>query len=167
MKKKVTCPHCGKEYSAWKNPAPTADVIIYDTKRGVVIIRRARPPLGYALPGGFIEEGEQAEVAALREMREETNLEVQLLGLLGVYSRPGRDPRLHTLTLVFAGHPLNPEAIKAGDDAAEAAFYPLNALPSPLVFDHRQILADFAEYLAGKRQLAALEPCTPLNLHGR
>ncbi len=158
MKKTVLCPHCGKPYSCWRNPTPTTDVVIHEPGRGVVIIRRANEPLGFALPGGFIEEGEQAEAAAVREMREETGLDVELTGLLGVYSRPHRDPRQHTLSVVFTGRPRNPEALRAGDDAAAAAFYPPEALPSPLVFDHARILADFAEVLAGRRQVAPVEP---------
>ncbi len=161
MKRQVLCPHCGKPYSCYRNPAPTADVIIYTPEQGVVIIRRANEPLGYALPGGFIEEGECAEAAAIREMREETGLIVELTGVLGVYSRPDRDPRQHTLTVVFTGKPQNSHALCAGDDAAQAAFFPLDALPSPLVFDHEQILRDFADTLTGKRALAAVQPLWP------
>ena len=141
----------------WRNPTPTADVIIYDEALGVVIIHRANEPVGYALPGGFIEEGEMAECAAVREMREETGLDVELVGLLGVYSEPSRDPRQHTLTSVFVGRARDVDRLQAGDDAASAAFYPLSALPKPLVFDHARILGDFAEYLAGKRTLAGLD----------
>ena len=159
MKRQVTCPHCGKPYSCYRNPTPTTDVVIYAPDRGVVIIRRANEPVGFALPGGFIEEGECAETAAVREMREETGLDVELTGLLGVYSRPDRDPRQHTLTVAFTGKPRNPDALRAGDDAAQAAFYPLDALPQPLVFDHAHILADFAEVLLGKRAIAGVQPC--------
>ncbi len=158
MKKQVVCPHCGKPYSCYRNPTPTTDVVIHDPGRGVVIIRRLNEPLGYALPGGFIEEGEQAEKAAIREMKEETGLDVRLDGLLGVYSTPHRDPRQHTMSVVFVGHATNPDAIHGGDDAATAAFYPLDSLPEPIVFDHSRILADFALMLAGKRQLAPVEP---------
>lgn len=161
MNRQVVCPHCGKPYACWRNPAPTADVVIYAPGRGVVIIRRANEPLGYALPGGFIDEGECAEAAAVREMREETGLDVELTGVLGVYSRPDRDPRGHTLTVVFTGRPRNPDVLQAGDDAAGAAFYPLDDLPQPLVFDHAQILADFAEALAGRRSLARVQPLWP------
>lgn len=158
MKKDVVCPHCGKPYSCFRNPAPTADVIIHEPGRGVVIIHRRHTPIGFALPGGFIDEGEQAEEAAVREMREETGLDVELTGLLGVYSRPKRDPRQHTLTVVFTGKARNPDAICAGDDAAQAAFYPLGALPQPLVFDHAEILEHFRQALAGQRQVAAVQP---------
>lgn len=158
MKRQVVCPHCGETYSAYRNPVPTADVVIYAPERGVVIIRRANEPQGYALPGGFIEEGESAESAAVREMREETGLDVELTGLLGVYSQPERDLRQHTLTVVFTGRPRNPEAVRGGDDAAHAAFYPLDSLPRPLVFDHAHIIEDFRAALAGRRTLACVQP---------
>lgn len=75
-----------------------------------------------------------------------------------MYSRPKRDPRQHTLTVVFTGKARNPDAICAGDDAAQAAFYPLDALPQPLVFDHAEILDHFKQALAGQRQVAAVQP---------
>lgn len=166
MKKDVVCPHCGKPYSCFRNPAPTADVVIYEPGRGVVVIRRRHAPVGFALPGGFIDEGEQAEDAAMREMREETGLDVELTGLLGVYSRPKRDPRQHTLTVVFTGKARNPDAIQAGDDAAQAAFYPLDALPEPLVFDHAEILEHFRQTLSGQRSVAAVQPLACHHLPG-
>ncbi len=151
------CPHCGQAVSQYANPYPTADVIIYEPTRGIVIIKRANVPVGYAFPGGFIEEGEFAEEAARREMLEETGLDVTLLGLLGIYSDPKRDPRFHTITAVYVGTPKDVSRLKAGDDAAGAAFYPIDAVPSPLVFDHARILQDFRDYLSGKRQLAPIE----------
>ncbi|MCR4666501.1 MAG: NUDIX hydrolase [Desulfovibrio sp.] len=157
MQKNCLCPHCGKQFSRFCNPFPTADVIIYEPSRGIVIIQRVNAPLGYALPGGFIDEGEMAEEAACREVMEETGLEVTLLGLLGVYSEPHRDPRSHTLTMVYVGRPADCSALQAGDDAAHAAFYPLSALPSPLVFDHARVLRDFCSYVEGARHLAGLD----------
>ncbi len=166
MKHPAPCPHCGA--SPYRNPVPTVDVVIHDPACGVVIIRRANKPVGYALPGGFIDAGESAETAAVREMREETGLNVELTGLLGVYSRPDRDPRGHTLTVAFTARALNPADLLAGDDAAQAAFFPLDALPSPLVFDHAQILEDFAQSLKGLRPLAAVQPpCALTNGGGR
>ena len=142
VQKNIHCPHCGRIFAVFSNPAPTTDVVIYEPGKGVVIIERANIPIGYALPGGFIDEGEQAEAAARREMMEETGLAVELTGLLGVYSLPGRDPRQHTLSVVFTGRAINAQALLAGDDAAAAAFYQLDSLPEPLVFDHARILGD-------------------------
>lgn len=158
MKKTVICPHCGQPYSAYRNPTPTVDVVIHDPQRGVVIIKRKNPPYGYALPGGFIDEGEPAESAARREMREETGLDVELTGLLGVYSRPDRDPRQHTITTAFVGKTKNPDLLNAGDDAAEAVWCSLDNLPEPLVFDHKKILEDFKDALAGKNCLSKIQP---------
>ena len=84
--------------------------------------------------------------------------DVRLLGVLGVYSRPDRDPRRHTMSVVFVGRPRDAAALKAGDDAARAAFYPLDRLPQPICFDHARILADFGRWLAGERTLAPVEP---------
>lgn len=150
------CPSCGALVLKYSNPLPTADVVIYDEERGIVLVRRKNPPVGMALPGGFIEEGETAEHAAVREMKEETGLDVRLLGLLGVYSHPLRDNRCHVLTTVFVGRAEYPELLRAGDDAAAAAYYPMNALPGPLCFDHARVIGHFRDYLAGRRPLL---PC--------
>lgn len=157
MQKHIPCPHCGGLIAVYCNPAPTVDVIIHDPARGVVLIERANPPYGHALPGGFIDEGEPAEAAAVREMREETSLDVTLDGLLGVYSHPGRDPRMHTMSVVFVGHAATPDALCAGDDAQKAAFYALDAVPEPLAFDHTRILEDFRAVLRGERSLAPIQ----------
>lgn len=158
MKKQVLCPHCHKPYSRYLNPTPTTDVVIHHPDKGIVIIKRKNEPFGYALPGGFIDDGEQAENAARREMLEETGLDVELKGLLGVYSTPDRDPRQHTLSVVFVGEAKNPDAIHEGDDAASARFYRLDELPAPMAFDHARIISDFRDYLGGARQLAPIEP---------
>jgi len=143
MTYEISCPKCKTAVTVFRNPFPTADVVIYTAGRGIVLVERAKPPHGWALPGGFIEYGESAESAAVREAREETGLDVQLTGLLGVYSKPGRDPRHHTLTVVYTAVTMNPDALEAGDDAAKAVFYPLDGLPQNIAFDHGQIIADF------------------------
>jgi 8-oxo-dGTP diphosphatase len=108
--------------------------------RPVVLMRRGHPPHGHALPGGFVDIGETVEQAAVREAREETGLEVTLGELLGVYSDPARDPRGHTVTIVYVararGNPV------AGDDAA-AILVADPMSPPPLAFDHGRILADY------------------------
>ena len=120
-----------------------------------MLVDRKNPLRRNALPGGFIDLGESAEQAAVREAFEETNLRVRLTGLLGVYSAPNRDPRQHTISTVFIAEPLNPEQLRAGDDAAKVAFYSMEALPA-LVFDHAKILADFKGVLYGGRHAAGL-----------
>lgn len=141
------CPACGR----WRAPSPTVDALIYDERRGIVLVRRKNTPLGWALPGGFVDYGESVEQAAIREAKEETGLDVLLTGLLGVYSDPARDPRGHTISTVFTATARDPEALVAGDDAADAVFFPLAALPHDIVFDHGKIIEDFVKHrsLAG------------------
>lgn len=156
MFKSLVCPSCGGSVQTYANPTPTVDILIHRPGHGVVLILRRNPPHGYALPGGFVDEGEWLEDAALREAMEETGLELELTGLLGVYSRPGRDPRQHTLTTVFTAKALDPEKLRAGDDAADAAWYDPANPPAPLCFDHAVMLADFVDVLRGRRPLGAL-----------
>jgi len=126
-----------------RNPVPTVDTII-ELPSGIVLIKRRFEPPGWALPGGFVEYGETVEAAAVREAHEETGLSVSLTQLFGVYSDPRRDPRHHTIAVVFigtaAGVPLG------GDDAAEAQVFTAQTLPAPLAFDHGQILDDYFAY---------------------
>jgi ADP-ribose pyrophosphatase YjhB (NUDIX family) len=127
-----------------RNPAPTVDIIIELDSGGIVLIRRKNPPPGWAIPGGFIDYGESAEDAAIREAFEETSLNVQLVELLHVYSDPQRDPRKHTIATVFiakaSGTP------QGADDAAEAQVFDEHTLPTPLAFDHAKILQDYFTY---------------------
>ena len=156
VKKNLICPSCGGTISVYANPLPTVDILIHEPDRGVVIIARRNPPLGFALPGGFVDEGEWLEHAALREAMEETSLSVQLTGILGVYSRPDRDPRSHTLTTVFTARARNPQDLQASDDALAASWYNPATPPEPMCFDHGQMLEDFVAVLEGRRALGAL-----------
>lgn len=123
-------------------PAATADIIL-ERDGAVLLVERRFPPLGWALPGGFVEAGEKVSTAAVREAKEETGLDVRLTALLHVYSDPARDPRRATLTVAFVveaeGDPV------AGDDAGALRFWPLDGLP-PLCFDHARILADYVRF---------------------
>jgi purine-nucleoside phosphorylase len=125
----------------YKNPVPTVDIIIELKDGKIVLIRRKNPPLGWALPGGFVDYGETLEAAAIREAEEETSLKVHLVRQLHTYSNPDRDPRRHTITTVFIARAEGPP--KADDDAAEVGVFDQNTLPHPLAFDHELILKDY------------------------
>jgi 8-oxo-dGTP diphosphatase len=136
-----TCPQCGHVIRGYRNPVPTVDIIIEYRDQGLVLIERAKPPYGWALPGGFVEYGETLEEAALREAREETGLTVTLLGQFHSYSDPARDPRQHTITTVFVA--LGRGTPAAGDDARGLGIFLPEAIPKELAFDHGRILADY------------------------
>jgi 8-oxo-dGTP diphosphatase len=132
----------------FKNPTPTVDMLIeIDGRPGeLVFIERAREPTGFALPGGVVDEGEWIADAAVREAKEETGLDVEVIELFHVYSNPARDPRKHTVSTVFIGRA---KGMPVGsDDAATAIVCRPDALPQPLVFDHATIVADYVAYKA-------------------
>ena len=127
-----------------ETPLLTVDIIIELENRGIVLIERKNAPHGWALPGGFVDVGERLETAAVREAREETTLDVQLVSLLGCYSDPSRDQRGHTVSVVYvaraSGQP------QARDDAVNVALFDPHRCPK-LVFDHREIINDYLSYL--------------------
>jgi 8-oxo-dGTP diphosphatase len=135
------CPRCGCEAQRHRNPVPTVDIIIECQDQGLVLIERANPPFGWALPGGFVDYGESLEAAAIREAREETGLTVTLLGQFHTYSDPRRDPRQHTITTVYIAQGLGPP--RAASDARRLAIFAPEALPPVLAFDHRHILQEY------------------------
>jgi 8-oxo-dGTP diphosphatase len=135
------CPQCGHVIRKHRNPAVTVDIIIELRDQGLVLIERANPPWGWALPGGFVDYGESLEAAAVREAREETGLSVTLLGQFHTYSDPRRDPRQHTISTVFVAQGFG--VPKAADDARHLAIFPPDRLPEALAFDHSLILSDY------------------------
>lgn len=132
---------------AFRNPTPTVDIIIElinQPHRPIILIERQNPPYGWALPGGFVDYGESVETAARREAQEEVSLEVELLEQFQVYSDPNRDPRQHTLSIVFiATAKGNPQA---ADDAKQLSSFHLWEIPTNLCFDHDKILRDYWHY---------------------
>ena len=158
-----SCPACGERvaFATYANPTPTVDVVLRAGESGVVLIRRRNPPPGWALPGGFVDEGESAEHAALRELREEVGADVELEGLLGVYSHPERDPRKHTLSVVFTAELGDPSVLRAGDDAGEVRVFSLEELPET-AFDHARILADYQrQRQQGRGRVESGASCCP------
>ena len=127
---------------AFPHPRLTVDAVAI---RGgqVLLVRRGRPPFegGWALPGGFVDRGERLEEAVVRELREETGATGRLLGIVGAYSRPDRDPRGHTISVAYAIE-VDKGDVAGGDDAAEAAWHDIGS-PPDLAFDHEEILADY------------------------
>jgi ADP-ribose pyrophosphatase YjhB (NUDIX family) len=125
----------------YTNPVPAVDLIIEIEGQGLVLIERLNPPPGWALPGGFVEVGESLEQAAVREAKEETCLDVELLGQFHTYSDPARDPRMHCISTVFVARAVGTP--QAEDDAKSVALFPKDRLPEILAFDHRKILEDY------------------------
>lgn len=128
-----------------ETPALTADAIIRldgDPTR-VILVERGSPPYGLALPGGFVDVGESVEAAAVREAHEETGLAITLIGLLGIYSDPERDPRGHTASAVYVSDARGLPT--AGDDAAAVRVVDVRDSALTLAFDHARILADYRE----------------------
>ena len=138
---KNLCPRCGEIIRGYRNPFPTVDIIIETADGRIVLVYRHNEPVGWAIPGGFVDYGESLEDAARREALEETSLSVTDLKQMHCYSDPKRDPRQHTITTVFTARTAGiPEA---GDDAAKVGLFTRDHLPEPIVFDHKQILDDF------------------------
>jgi 8-oxo-dGTP diphosphatase len=126
-----------------RTPLLTVDIIIR-YQGGIVLIERKNPPPGWALPGGFVDVGESLEKAAIREAKEETSLDVTLVEQFHAYSKPDRDPRFHTATMVFIADGAG--SLKGRDDARKAAVFTAESLPSQIAFDHKQIVEDYFTY---------------------
>ncbi|HEX9744843.1 MAG TPA: NUDIX hydrolase [bacterium] len=127
----------------FKGPALTVDAIIAWEDGRIVLIRRGNEPFkgAWALPGGFVDMGETIEEAIIREVKEECGIDIELVGIHGVYSAPGRDPRGHTVSVVYTAFYRGGE-LAGGDDAAQAKLFEREELPEmDFAFDHKEILA--------------------------
>ena len=128
----------------YPRPAVTADcVVIAQATREVLLIQRGIEPFKgcWAFPGGFMNMDETTEQCAVRELEEETGLRLSSLRQIGTYSKVDRDPRGRTITVAYLALIDAPVSVKGQDDAAQAQWFPLSALP-PLAFDHAEIMQD-------------------------
>ena len=128
----------------YKIPSVTADIFIFDENLNFILIKRKNNPFKdyWALPGGFVEYGESVETAAIREAKEETSIDVELMVLVNVYSEPDRDPRGHTITVAFTAKG-NFSDRKADDDASDIAIFSAEKLDEiKLAFDLEKIIND-------------------------
>ena len=130
----------------FQNPVPTVDIII-EIRNEIVLVERANPPLGWAIPGRFVDYGESLEHAVRREALEETGLRVELLCQFHTYSDPSRDSRQHNISTLFIAKANG--TLKPGSDAKQALVF--TSLPEPLVFDHSEILEDYFQWLQKSR----------------
>jgi 8-oxo-dGTP diphosphatase len=128
----------------YPRPAVTVDAILISTVQSVLLIERGRDPFKgkWALPGGFIEMGEELEMACLRELEEETGITIGQLKQFKAFGSVNRDPRHRTISVIFYAFTEQELDACAGDDAANAQWFSLNQLPD-LAFDHQQILDEF------------------------
>lgn len=146
--------------SVMRTPLLAVDSVIF-FKGGIVLIRRLNPPFQgcYALPGGFVEMGESTEEAVVREAREETGLVIDLVGLVGVYSDPHRDPRGHVVSVCYFS--LGSGNLVSGSDARSAEVFPVDDLPM-LAFDHDKIIGDalrlYCSDMCGNWQAKNIDP---------
>ncbi len=140
-KKTIRCSKCGNEIEVYKNPFPTVDIIIEIGSKGIALIKRKNPPFGWAIPGGFVDYGESLEQAAVREAKEETDLDVKEIRQFHTYSDPKRDPRHHSISTVYIARAKG--IPRAKDDALEIRIFNESNLPDEIAFDHRAILKDY------------------------
>ena len=134
-----------------KKIALAADIIVERKKDGnkqVLLIKRKNNPFGgmWALPGGFVEEDEEAASAAQRELQEETTIDLkrQELKFLDYFDAPDRDPRGRIVSFAFGVEVDGNIEAKGASDAAEAKWFALSDLPE-LAFDHRSMIARWEE----------------------
>ena len=130
----------------------TVDIFIFNDNHEFILIKRKNDPYKdcWALPGGFVDYGETTEHAAVREAKEETSIDIESVKLFNVYSDPDRDPRRHTVSVLYLAHG-NFDDAKADDDAKDIAVFSFDDLEGKrIAFDHGKILNEVKKYLGNK-----------------
>ena len=135
----------------YKNPAPTTNIIVVNENRILLLKRNTEPYLGeLALPGGFVDYNEPVEVAAVREVKEETGIDIELIEILGVYSAPDRNPSKHTISTVFVAEPLNLDLVSS-EEGDPVWMLVDEVVKMRLAFDHDNILNDYLKWKETKK----------------
>jgi ADP-ribose pyrophosphatase YjhB (NUDIX family) len=139
-RERAVCDRCG--YVAYRNPAPAAGVVLVEDGAVLLVRRKFEPRVGmWTLPAGFVEYDEHVAECAIRETKEETNLDIELDGVFGVYMAMD-DPRVRVVLVLYRARRVGGE-LCAGDDALEARFFPLDQTPQEIAFKaHEQALDD-------------------------
>ncbi|MEO6954601.1 MAG: NUDIX hydrolase [Polyangia bacterium] len=127
-----------------KTPLLAVDILV-ELQGKLVLIERKHEPLGWALPGGFVDIDEAPAHAAAREAKEETSLDIEVVAQLHAYGAPGRDPRGHCVSIAYVARDLGTTPPRAADDAKNLRTFALDALPD-LAFDHATIIADYVRW---------------------
>lgn len=120
----------------------TVDVLVINKKTNeILLIKRLNEPFKncWALPGGFVDENEDLEKAARRELFEETNIETDEMTQIGTFGKPYRDPRGHMISVAYQTNLIENQKVKAKDDAKDVKWFSINDLPE-LAFDHFDII---------------------------
>ena len=140
---RLVCPNPECDYIYYHNPIPAAGAVVVKEKRILLVRRAVMPKVGWwCVPAGFMEWSEHPSETAIRELREETGLEVQLDGLFEIYSGTD-DPRMNAVLILYLAHAVGGD-LKAADDALEVDFFGFDRLPEKIAFaSHRQALADY------------------------
>jgi 8-oxo-dGTP diphosphatase len=147
-RRRTVCPSC--EFVHYRNPVPACGVVLVENGKVLLVKRKFDPHVGmWTLPAGFVEADEDAAGCAVREMKEETNLDIEIVRLFNVYSAFD-DPRTPVVLVLYLGKRVGGD-LKCGDDASDARFYDLGGLPSEIAFRaHRTALSDIRkQYAAG------------------
>lgn len=142
-KQRLICEKCG--FILWSNPRPCVSAIIQRTDKKILLLKRANNPLKnyWCLPGGIIEYDESPEQSVIREIKEETNLDITINKLIGVYLI-NNDPRGNGIDVIYEGKIVN-DTITLSKEHSQFDFFSINKLPTPIAYKHTEAIRDFQQ----------------------